>query len=115
LAKSVLVVAHDPPLNASRVSLLRGAGYLVDSVESDDDAMAILELKEFDLILLGRRSMLPKKGIDQRIREKYPLKIERKGEDVSTYPTKVTDPEPEQVLAALAEMLGEDLRLASLE
>jgi hypothetical protein len=61
---------------------------------------------------------LPKKDIDQRLREKYPdlltLKIEGSDLGGSVYPSRMVDAEPPHVLAALHEMLGEDLRLVPL-
>jgi len=119
LSKRILVVAHDRSLRASRVTLLRKAGYTVEFAEFDDDAMARLATEQFDLVLLGRKSLLPKKGIDQRVREIYPdlliLKIEGKGVDASVYPSRVTDSEPRHVLAALSEMLGPGVRLVPLD
>jgi CheY-like chemotaxis protein len=119
LAKRILVVAHDAPLRQTRVFLLEQAGYTVESVGTDDDAMAMLETERFDLILLGRKSLLPKKGIDQRLREKYPdlltLKIEGADADQSIYPSRITDNAPANVLTALSEMLGDGLRLVPLD
>jgi hypothetical protein len=75
--------------------------------------------EDFDLFLLGHQSGLPKKGIDQRIREKYPnlatLKIERAGEPHSVYPTGISDSAPKHVLQALHEMLGDDLELTPIQ
>lgn len=120
MPKSILVVAHDRPLRETRVQLLRDAGFTVQSVESDDDAMAILETEQFDLILLGRNSELPRKQIDQRLREKYPdlliLKIQSAGEiERSIYPSRFTDSQPRHVVEALHEMLGDRVRLVPLE
>jgi DNA-binding response OmpR family regulator len=53
LTKRILVVAHDRPLKESRVKLLWSQRYIVDSVETDDDAMKLLETEHFDLVLLG--------------------------------------------------------------
>jgi DNA-binding NtrC family response regulator len=109
IPKRILVVAHDRPLWSSRVAILKRAGYGVASVETDDEAMEVLEEEKFDLILLGRRSRLPKKGIDQRLREEYPdlltPKIAPQGEIASIYPSRTTDALPEHVLNALKEML----------
>jgi DNA-binding response OmpR family regulator len=95
MKRRILVIAHDRPLKETRVSLLQAQGYIVESVESDDAAMELLATESFDLVLLGHRSVLPIKGIDQRLREKYPrlatLKIEIAGERHSVYPTRVTD------------------------
>jgi DNA-binding NtrC family response regulator len=118
--KSILVVAHDRPLREARVQLLQYAGFTVKSVETDDDAMAILETEQFDLILLGRNSRLPQKQIDQRLREKYPdlliLKIQSAGEtERSIYPSRLTDSQPRHVVEALHEMLGDGVRLVPLE
>ncbi len=119
MGKRILVVAHDAPLRKSRVLLLEQAGYTVESVGTDDAAMGMLQTERFDLILLGRKSQLPKKGIDQRLREKYPdlltLKIESAGVGKSIYPSRITDNAPASVLIALKEMLGDGLRLVPLD
>lgn len=64
--------------------MLRQAGYGVESVDSDDAAMALLEVEHFDLVLIGRKSEMVEKGLDRRLRERYPhlliLKIETRGE-----------------------------------
>ena len=108
--KRILVVAHDRMLRTTRVSILDQAGYTVSSAETDDDAMARLETEQFDLILLGRKSQVPKTGLDQRLREKHPnlliLKIQPAGDVVSLFPTRTTDAVPDHVLSALKEMLG---------
>lgn len=120
MPKSILVVAHDRPLRERRARLLQNEGYLVKSVETDDDAMAILENEPFDLVLLGRGSLLPRKQIDQRLREKYPdlliLKIESsRGIERSIYPSRMTDSEPGHVLEVLHQMLGDRVQLIPLE
>ena len=110
--KRILVVAHHRPLRATRVTILEKAGYSVASVSSDDDAMAMLETEKFDLILIESSSARPEKGLDQRLREKYPdlltLKVESNDLAGSIFPSRITDSEPSHVLAALNEMLGED-------
>ena len=77
-------------LRTTRESILEKAGYTVFSVVTDDDAMKLLETEQFDLILLGRRSQIPRTGLDQRLREKYPnlltLKIKPTGDIVSSLP-----------------------------
>jgi DNA-binding NtrC family response regulator len=118
--KSILVVAHDRPLRETRVQLLKYEGYTVQAVKTDDEAMAVLETEQFDLILIGRRSQLPKRQIDQRLREKYPdlliLKIQSAGEiEQSIYPSRLTDSQPRHVVEALHEMLGDEIRLVPLE
>jgi DNA-binding NtrC family response regulator len=114
MPKRILVVADDRPLRTSRVSLLESEGYRVESVESDDDAMIMLLTEAYDLVLLGRNSELHRKGIDQRLREKYPhlmtLKIVNEA-DVSIWPSRITDSEPKHVIVALHEMLGEKVLL----
>jgi DNA-binding response OmpR family regulator len=109
LVKRVLVVAHNAPLRESRVLLLQSNGYYVESVGTDDEAIELLENEQFDLILIGRKSQLLIKGIDQRLREKYPtlltLQIEALGEIESIYPSRITDAVPEHVITALKEML----------
>lgn len=118
MSKRILVVSHNIPLRTSRVLVLKSAGYRVESVATDDEAMAILETEQFDLVLLGRKSLLPKKGIDQRLREKYPnlltLKILSSEGENSIYPSRLSNSVPRQVLGALAEMLGDDVQLAPL-
>jgi CheY-like chemotaxis protein len=110
IPKRILVVAHDQMLRTTSVSVLEKAGYTVSSTVTDDDAMRLLETAQFDLILLGRKSQIPKTGLDQRLREKYPnlltLKIEPGGDIVSLFPTRTTDAMPQHVLCALKEMLG---------
>jgi DNA-binding NtrC family response regulator len=109
IPKRILVVAHDALLRTTRTFLLEGAGYIVESAVTDDDAMKLLETEQFDLILLGRKSQTPKKGLDQRLRERHPnlltLKIQPGGDIVSLYPSRTTDALPEHVLSALQEML----------
>jgi DNA-binding NtrC family response regulator len=107
--KRILVVAHDQMLRMTRVSMLERAGYTVFSAVADDGAMGLLETAQFDLILLGRKSQIPKTGLDQRLREKYPnlltLKIQSSGDIVSLYPSRTTNAVPEHVMNALKEML----------
>jgi hypothetical protein len=99
----------------SRVELLLRAGYTVESVATDDEAMALLIKERFDLVLLGRKSALPETGLDQRIREKYSnlltLKIASPEEDPSVYPSRMVDAEPRHVMDALRDMLGHALEL----
>ena len=104
--KRILVVTQDAPLRETRVMLLKAAGYTVTSVSSDDDALRLLEKDRFDLVLLGRSSELSV-GIDQRLREKHPLLLTLKIDDLdgSEYPSRVTDSIPEHVIDALKEML----------
>jgi CheY-like chemotaxis protein len=110
MSKRILVVSDDRTLGFSRVALLKKAGYLVDSVASDDAAIALLEAEPFDLILLGRNALRTGQGLDQRLRERHPdlltLKIEANAAFPSIHATRVTDARPERVLAVLAEMLG---------
>jgi CheY-like chemotaxis protein len=62
VAKRILVVAHNRPLKETRVSLLESQGYRVESVETDDDAMTLLETEHFDLVLLGHQSSSAQEG-----------------------------------------------------
>jgi DNA-binding NtrC family response regulator len=109
MRKRILVVSDDPILAFSRVALLKKAGYQVESIPSDEAAMDLLEIKPFDLVLLGRDSLRPGKGLDRRLRERHPdlltLKIEGNVPVPSAYPSRITDARPENVLAALEEML----------
>jgi hypothetical protein len=118
LTKGILVVAHDRPLRATRVSLLEQQGYLVQSVELDNEAMVLLETEAFDLVLIGRKSLLPKKGIDQRLRELYPHLLTLmivNTDEASIYPSRMTDSRPEHVIEALHEMLEDDVRLIPVD
>jgi DNA-binding NtrC family response regulator len=107
--KRILVVSHDTTLRASRVAILERAGYAVASVVTDDDAMALLETEQFDLVLIGRKSESPKDALDKRLRERHPnllvLKIQPKIDMESNYPSRTTDPFPEHVIEALRDML----------
>jgi|ERR1700733_1485125 hypothetical protein len=96
--KRILVAAHDLPLRTTRIALLKQAGYEVESGATDDDAMAILEIERFDSVLIGRKSLLPKKGIDQRLREKYP--------DLLTL--KIAGVEAEHSIICTFSVLGQD-------
>ena len=111
MPKRILVVAHDLPCGSAVCTL----GYSVEWVATDDEAMAMLEMEAFDLILLGHKSLIPKKGIDQRLRERYPslltLKIETAGVERSIYPFLITDSQPRHVIVALHDMLGDELQL----
>jgi DNA-binding NtrC family response regulator len=115
VAKRILVVAHKQPLRESRLEILQREGYCVQAVETDDEAMLTVQNVPFDAILIGRKSRLLQKGIDQRLREKYPelliLKIESTSEPSSVYPSRITDSAPRHVLEALHEMLGDGVRL----
>jgi DNA-binding response OmpR family regulator len=116
LPKRILVVAHNRPLKGTRVSLLESEGCRVESVESDDAAMTLLETETFDLILLGRNSGMHKKFLDQRLREKYPQLLTLKvvnHEETSVYPSRLTDSAPDHV--ALREMLGDDVHLVPVD
>jgi CheY-like chemotaxis protein len=110
--KSILVVSHDPILRSTRVALLKAAGYRAEAAEDDKDALARIELAQFDVVLVGRRSDLSQKGIDQRLREKDSdiliLMLERENENPSVFASRMTDPHPRLVLDALDAMLGEN-------
>jgi two-component system, NtrC family, response regulator PilR len=111
MQKRILVVSHDSMLRETRAALLLRAGYSVSTSEGGDSAMGLLEGNVFDLILVGRKSLAPGKGIAQRIRERYPdvliLKIAELIEEDSPYPSKTTNSLPVNVLAALDVMLSD--------
>lgn len=111
--KSILVISHDPILRFTRVALLKAAGYKAEAVEDDDNALARLDVTQFDVALVGPRVDMSQKGIDQRVREKYPdipiLMLERGNEDHSVFASRTTDPHPSHVLDALDVMLGQTL------
>ena len=85
-----------------RVRLLESEGFRVESVETDDEAMNLLQTAQFDLVLLGHQSALPEKIIDQRIRERFPnlatLKIEIGGERYSAIQQESLTPHPKKLL-----------------
>ena len=95
----ILVVAQDPLLRDTR-KLLSSAGYQVTSVDSDDLAIASVDQDRFDLILIGRTSLLATIALDRRLRERYPtlciLKIVQ---------ARSTGPAPRQVLSAVRDLL----------
>jgi DNA-binding response OmpR family regulator len=109
LQKRILVVSHDSGLRASRSALLVAAGYAVATASNPDEAIELLDANPFDLVLIGRRSLVAGKPLDQRLRERYPeiliLKIAEVIEEGSRYPTKTTISVPANVLAALKGML----------
>jgi DNA-binding response OmpR family regulator len=109
--KSILVVSHDEALRATRVAVLETGGYKVSSVSTDDQAMALLESDTFDLVLVGRKSLLPVIEIDERVRKRHPnlliLKIEDLDNNARIFASRNTDPGPGHVLVALKDMLGE--------
>jgi DNA-binding NtrC family response regulator len=107
--KRILIITHDSGLRATRAALLLAAGYAVSTAETVDQAIALLDANTFDLALIGRRSLMPGKGMDQKLRERYPklliLKIAEIIEEASQYPTRTTISVPADVLAALKGML----------
>jgi DNA-binding NtrC family response regulator len=107
--KHILIITHDAALLATRAALLRTAGYSVSTAENVDQAIALLDTNTFDLALIGRRSLMPGKAMDQMLRERYPelliLKIAEIIEEASQYPTRTTISVPADVLAALKGML----------
>jgi DNA-binding response OmpR family regulator len=109
VSKRILIVAHDPLLRSTRQSLLKSAGYEVVLAASDDLAIRAVDDERFDLVLIGRKSLLSDMALDQRLRERYPnlavLKIADAGESFSSYPSRISDPSPYHVLRAIREML----------
>jgi hypothetical protein len=114
VAKRILVIAHDLLLQRSRSAMLRRWGYEVVTADSDNEGIALTEVEKFDLVLLGRKSVIPRTGADERLRERHPdlliLKIVPDGE-YSAYPSRLTGPNPIEVYEALIEMLGGDVAL----
>ena len=108
--KRILVVAHDPRLRETRASLLENANYAVTTAISDDDALKLLNRRNFDLVLIGRSALLPVRPLDQRINEKYPnlplLKIDTLSAEPSLYATRTIIAHPGHVLLAIQEMLA---------
>lgn len=111
IGKRILVVSDDHILGFSRAALLQKAGYQATWVDSDDDAMSLLEVETFDLVLLGRDPLhRPRKPLDYRLSIRHPhlptLKIEGNAIIANRYATRVTNSHPTHVLAVLEEMLG---------
>jgi hypothetical protein len=108
--KSVLIVSQDDMLRTTRAALLKTGGYEVTAVASDNEAMALLETRTFDLVLVGRKTDLPIIEIDERLRTRHPkllvLKIEDLEESAGGFADRKTDSNPEHVLLALKQMLG---------
>lgn len=98
--------------------MLNNLGYQVESVESDDAAMEILGEEHFDLVLIGRKSQLTEKGLDQRLRERYPhlliLKIESAGPGTSVFPSRIIDSQPKHLTDMLHQLLGDALSLTPI-
>jgi CheY-like chemotaxis protein len=109
MPKRILVVAHDAFLRLTRTSLLRSAGYEVETADSDNAAISTVNAQRFDLVLIGRRASGSETGLDQRLRDRYPemliLKVAQPFEPASPYPSRTTDPNPTQVLMALKDLL----------
>ena len=109
MQKQILVVSHDPALRASRSALLLSAGYAVSAVGHDDDAMALMERDRFDVVVIGRNSHWPNKGLDERVREAFPdqliVKIAQGREPGSSFSSRITDSVPANVLQAVNEVL----------
>jgi CheY-like chemotaxis protein len=109
--KSVLIVSNDEMLRTTRAAVLKTGGYSVATAASDNEAMALLETRTFDLVLIGRKTDSPTIEIDERLRERFPkllvLKIEDLEEAARGFADRETDSSPEHVLLALKQMLGE--------
>jgi len=107
--KSLLVVCHNAVLRQTRVFLMEKAGYQVRHALTDDEAMSLLEIETFPLVIVGRNSSGYKIGLDQRIRQLYPeqsvLKIRATFADNSEHATLMVDSHPEQVLRAVASLV----------
>lgn len=101
------------------MAMLNNLGYEVESVESDDAAMGFLEKKHFDLVLIGRKSQLTEKGLDQRLREKYPhlliLKIDSAGPGTSVYSSQIISSQPKHLTDVLQHLLGDALSLTPIQ
>jgi hypothetical protein len=65
--KRILVVSDDAMLRSTRVSILERSGYSGVSAATDDDAMKLLEAEHFDLVLIGRRSEIPRLELETTI------------------------------------------------
>jgi DNA-binding NtrC family response regulator len=109
MQKHILVVAHDPALRDSRSALLLSAGYAVSAVGEDDEAMALMVRNPFEVVLIGRNSRWPMKGLDARVRAIHPhqliVKIAQTGEPASSFCSRITDSIPAHVLEAMEEVL----------
>lgn len=110
--KRILVVAHDQAVRETRAHLLQAGGYSVESAVTDDQAMERLETETFDLVLLGRSSLMTRFAMDQRLRERYPdlltLKIETDVNEPQYASRVITDYRPARLLELLREMLDSE-------
>lgn len=108
MAQRILVVSHDRALEETRAAILRSRGYAVESVSSDDEAVAVLSVERFDLVVLGRNSHLSPVALDQRLRAAHPdiviLKIASSNSD-GDFSSRHTGSQPKDVLQAVREML----------
>jgi CheY-like chemotaxis protein len=105
--KTILVISDDSVLRSTRTLVLQSVGYSVKSVGSDDEALELLRVERFDLILVGDNYHVdgqPKAG--QRIRDLYMgqkiLKIQLGGGPSSSF---VVDSQPDHIVAAVARIL----------
>lgn len=109
--KGILVVCHDPSLRSTRMSLLEAAGYRVESVDYDHEAIARLEVEQFDLVLIGRSSSLPEGTAGRYLRKKYPnlmiVRINRVIHGRRALTSQTADPHPHPMRKMLSAMLGE--------
>jgi CheY-like chemotaxis protein len=53
LGKKILVISDDSVLRSTRTLVLESAGYSVNSVGTDVEALELLKTEDFDLILVG--------------------------------------------------------------
>lgn len=70
--KSILVISHKEALRYTCSAVLKSGGYKVLSVAFDDEAMALLEKGDIDLVPIGRKTSEPGVEIDERLRERFP-------------------------------------------
>lgn len=106
--RQILVVSPDHLLRETRTAILRSDGYTVHSVSSDDEAMVLLASETFDLVVLGRESILSPGALDQRPRNAHLNMAILKIVDESGYgefSSRHTNANPTAVLAAVREML----------
>ncbi len=115
LRQNILVVSHDIPLQTSRVAVVRTGGYEVEFVNTDDDAMAKLAEKRFDLVVIGRTSSGSLVPLDKRLRHEFPtisvLKIDGERSD---YASRTTGSGPQDVLTSIHAMLDPTVCLSEV-
>ncbi len=111
-SKRILVIAHDPAVQSTRVSILQRDGYDVAAVETAEEALARLEAERFDLVVVGRKAKAETKAAGAVVRARHPslpiLKVAPLPDlnDGEKFATKSVEPMPHIVVNAVRELIG---------